>query len=318
MSAGFRWAWGLLDGVARAVAVAVLVVAVALPSFLTNRPVWESLLVAAALLIAVFAEGTYRVWQEARVRNDVATNEALREAEHAKAQAQLASAIQSGNVLRVRNHDATPLGFLWRDQVEALVKNAAGPLEASRFTHSGNIAHWLEVLDDLAKQVGQGRELTPSASWDAYVERMDVFRLGLDVQLSEGEHIRGELFDDGLDAARGSELVRAWLRAVDEVFSPVPRLRDMLQSDLPHGMAASYEGLSEEESRNVWHVDVQHQRMQPLLTVVTPYVEALKGAMSATPTPATWRPCVSDGACADLHGAACCTDGEDEWADLVE
>lgn len=63
MSIGFRWAWGLLDGFSRALGVVILIAAVALPSFLTARPTWESLLVAAVLLLAIFAEGSYRVWQ---------------------------------------------------------------------------------------------------------------------------------------------------------------------------------------------------------------------------------------------------------------
>jgi len=65
ISTGIRWAWGVLDGIARLVTVVVLLAAVALPSFLTHRPAWESLGVAGMLLLAIFAEGSYRVWRTA-------------------------------------------------------------------------------------------------------------------------------------------------------------------------------------------------------------------------------------------------------------
>ena len=186
--------------------------------------------------------------------------------------------MRSGNVLRVRQHADTVLGVQWRDQVELLVKETAGPLDASRLTHSGNIAHWLQVLDDLAKQVGQGRQLTPSDVWDSYVETMADFKQALDTDLTEGEHMRGQLF--ARTAERGDAMVGNWVRAVDESFVAVPRLREMLRSDDPAGMFATYEGLSEEESKTLWRVDGRLRDLQPLLTVIAPYVEAL---LSDTP-----------------------------------
>jgi hypothetical protein len=65
---GARWAWGLLDGFSRALAVAVLIAAVALPSYLTARPAWESAVAAGVLLLAMFGEGAYRVWNDAEAR----------------------------------------------------------------------------------------------------------------------------------------------------------------------------------------------------------------------------------------------------------
>jgi hypothetical protein len=194
---------------------------------------------------------------------------------HAKAQAQLAAAMRSGNVLRIRQHADTVLGFQWRDQVELLVKEAAGPLDASRLTHSGNLAHWLQVLDDLAKQVGEGRRLTPSVEWESYVETMADFKQALDTDLTKGEHIRDELF--ARTAERGDEGVNAWVDTVNNLFSTVPRLREMLRGDDPAGMFATYEGLSDEESKVLWRVDQRLRALQPLLTVVAPYVEALRG-----------------------------------------
>jgi hypothetical protein len=177
----------------------------------------------------------------------------------------------------VRNQADEPLGFAWRDEVEALVREAAGELDASRLTHSGNIAHWRDLLDDLARQAAEGREFAPSKSWDAYVETMGKFKQDLDAELTEGERIRGELFTHVLDADQGDTTVRAWLRGVDNSFAPVPRLRQMLRNPYPAGASATYEDLSEAESRNVWHVDLRLQELQPLLAAVAPYVQALKG-----------------------------------------
>jgi len=73
------------------------------------------------------------------------------------AESQLASAIRSGNVLRVRGQSESQLGYQWRDETESLVKVSAGELDASRFAHSGDIAHWLQRLDDLAQQGGERR-----------------------------------------------------------------------------------------------------------------------------------------------------------------
>ena len=192
---------------------------------------------------------------------------------HAKAQ--LAAAVRSGNVLRVRQHADTVLGLQWRDQVELLVKETAGALDASRLTHSGNSAHWLQVLDDLAMQVGQGRQLTPSGAWDSYVETMANFKQALDTDLTEGEHISGELLAQTVE--RGDAMVSAWVRGVEESFVDVSRLREMLRSDNSAGMFATYEGLSEEESKTLWRVDCRLRELQPLLAVIAPYVEALKG-----------------------------------------
>lgn len=277
MNTGVRWAWGLLDGLSRAIAVVVLVAAVALPSFLTDRPVWQSLLVVGVLLLAIFAEGTYRVWYEAEARGVLGRESARDADDQTKASAQLAAAIRSGNVLRVRGHMVSPLGLQWRDEVEAFIKDAAGELDASRLTHSGDISHWLQLLDDLARQAGEDRTLTPSGGWDSYVTRMGDFKQALDIHLGDGEHIRRELFDRSLDAEQGEAMVGAWLRAVNDSFEPVPRLLGMSQDNSLAGMFATYEGLPDDESRNVWRVDVRLQDLQPLLTAVTPYVEALQG-----------------------------------------
>jgi hypothetical protein len=45
---------------------------------------------------------------------------------HESAERQLAAAIRSGNVLRVRGDSQSQLGYQWRDEVEALVKASAG------------------------------------------------------------------------------------------------------------------------------------------------------------------------------------------------
>lgn len=196
-----------------------------------------------------------------------------------RAEGQLAAAIRSGNVLRVRGQSGSQLGFQWRDEVEVLVKESAGELDASRFAHSGNIAHWLQCLDDLARQVGAGpRTLAPSKSWDAYVEGMTAFRLALDARLTVGERLRMELFSHTLNVELGKVKVAAWLQEVDKAFSTVPRLREMLRGGAsPAGMWATYEGVSEGESKNIWRLDERLQHLQPLLTVVAPYVEALRG-----------------------------------------
>jgi hypothetical protein len=195
------------------------------------------------------------------------------------AESQLAAAIRSGNVLRERGQSASQLGYQWRDEVEALVKASAGELDASRFAHSGNIAHWLQRLDDLAQQVGTGtRTLTPSGSWDAYVEAMTAFRKALDVRLTEGERLHTELFAHALDVAEGKAKVTAWLKDVDDSLAPVPRYREVLRDAVsPEDQWATYEGISEDESKVVWRLDERLQHLQPLLTVVAPYVEALRG-----------------------------------------
>jgi hypothetical protein len=195
------------------------------------------------------------------------------------AEGQLAAAIRSGNVLRVRGQSDSRLGFQWRDEVETLVKASAGELDASRFAHSGNIAHWLQCLDDLAQQVGAGtRTLVPSGSWDAYVQAMTAFRQALDACLTEGERLRAELFAHTLDVEAGKAKVAAWLQDVDDSLAPVPRYREVLRGAVsPASQWATYEGISEEESKTVWRLDERLQHLQPLLTVVAPYVEALRG-----------------------------------------
>lgn len=196
-----------------------------------------------------------------------------------RAEGQLAAAIRSGNVLRVRGQSESQLGYQWRDEVEALVTASAGELDASRFAHSGNISHWLQCLDDLAQQVGAGtRTLAPSEPWDAYVEAMAALRQALDARLSEGERLRTELFSHTLDVEEGKAKVTAWLWDVDDSLAPVPKYRDVLRGAVsPEDQWATYEGISEEESKVVWRLDERLQHLQPLLTVVAPYVEALRG-----------------------------------------
>jgi len=107
---------------------------------------------------------------------------------------------------------------------------------------------------------------------------MGDFKEALDRDLSGGEQIRTELCS-GAEAEQGEAVVSAWLRKVDGSFATVPRLREMLRpTEYPSGMSATYEGLSEEEGRSVWRVEVRLQDLQPLLVVVAPYVEALRGA----------------------------------------
>lgn len=198
-----------------------------------------------------------------------------RRGDHATAQAQLAAAVRSGNILRVREQADGGLGFDWRDQVEILVKEAAGPLDASRLTHSGNVAHWLAVLDDLARQVGGGRQLTPSGSWDAYVQAMAGFTRALDTTLTDGERLRNELFDQPTEQ---DARVDAWLRSVDDSLGTLPRLLEVVKADGAPGMSASYDGMSDEQSKVIWRLDRHLQNMQPLLTALAPYVEALESA----------------------------------------
>lgn len=195
------------------------------------------------------------------------------------AESQLAAAIRSGNVLRVRGQSASQLGYQWRNEVEALVKASAGELDASRFAHSGDIAYWLERLDELAQQVSAGtKTLAPSELWDAYVEAMTALRSALDARLTEGEHLRTELFSHVLDVKEGRAKVTAWLEDVDDALAPVPRYREVLRGAVsPEDQWATYEGISEEESEVVWRLDERLQHLQPLLTVVAPYVEALRG-----------------------------------------
>jgi hypothetical protein len=194
-------------------------------------------------------------------------------------ESQLAAAIRSGNVLRVRGQSVSQLGYQWRDEVEVLVKASAGELDASRFAHSGDIAHWLRCLDELAQQVSAGtRALTRSESWDAYVEAMTAFRGDLDGRLAEGERLRTDLFSHTLEVEQGRAKVSAWLKDVDDALAPVPRYRDVLRGAVsPAHMFATYEGISEEESKVVWRLDERLQHLQPLLTVVAPYEEALRG-----------------------------------------
>lgn len=195
------------------------------------------------------------------------------------AESQLAAAVRSGNVLRVRNQSDSPLSYQWRDEVEALVKESAGELDASRFTHSGDIVHWLRCLDELAQQVSAGTKmLRPSESWDAYVEGMMAFRQDLGAHLAEGERLRTELFSRALDLENGRTRVTAWRKDVDDALAPVPRYRDALRkaASPPHRFA-TYEGISQEESKVVWRLDEHLQYLQPLLTAIEPFVEALKG-----------------------------------------
>jgi len=196
-----------------------------------------------------------------------------------RAEAQLAAAIRSGNVLRVRGQSESPLGYQWQDEVEALIKASAGELDASRFAHSGNIAHWLERLDDLAQQVSTGtRTLAPSEPWDAYVKTMTAFRQALDEHLTEGESLRNKLFPPTLDVTEGEAKVTAWLQDVDDSLSAIPRYRDVLRAAVsPEHQWATYEDISEQESKNLWRLDQPLQYLQPLLTGVALYVEALRG-----------------------------------------
>jgi hypothetical protein len=195
------------------------------------------------------------------------------------AERQLAAAIRSGNVLRVRGDSHSQLGYQWRDEVEALVKVSAGELDASRFAHSGDIAHWLQRLDDLAQQVSAGtRTLAPSDRWDAYVETMMAFQQALDLRLTEGERLRSELFSKMYGIEMSTAKVVDWLQSVDDSLAPLPRYRDILRGAVsPEDQWATYEGMSEEEGKIVWRLDQRLQHLQPLLAVVAPYVEALRG-----------------------------------------
>jgi hypothetical protein len=122
------------------------------------------------------------------------------------------------------------------------------------------------------------RTLAPSDRWDAYVETMTAFQQALDLRLTEGERVRTELFSKLYGIEFNTAKVEVWLQSVDDSLSPLPRYRDILRGAVsPPYVFATYEGMSEEESKVVWWLDERLQHLQPLLTVIAPYVEALRG-----------------------------------------
>jgi hypothetical protein len=198
---------------------------------------------------------------------------------HARAEAQLAAAIRSGNCLRAGDYEKSPLGLWWYPRVEALVKVMVGELEASRLNSRRGLESWIAYLDDLASRLAtSGQQLTPSDAWDSYVERVDGFRQDLGTDISEGEAMRGEVFDAAkLDRDNAEAKVNAWLECVQETFASVPELRGLPTSPYAPGLMMGYEGLSQEQSVPVWRLYSRLDELGPVLDVIAPYVQALKG-----------------------------------------
>jgi hypothetical protein len=150
MSVGVRWAWGLLDGLSRAIAVGILIAAVALPSFLTDRPAWESALIAGVLLLVMFAEGAYRVWQEADIR----------EPAHPDRQTDatavwLSEQLSAGNELLARWHAGTP-SYNATEQIQ-------GAAEWEHETQARLAERLPEYAGHFGLEVGFGREFAQYA-----------------------------------------------------------------------------------------------------------------------------------------------------------
>jgi hypothetical protein len=202
---------------------------------------------------------------------------AARRKSRERATRQLVATVKSGNVLRVRGHGDGPLGVEWRDEVMAMVKQSAGERQASAFEGSQSIDHRLQCLRELARRLPGS--FAASESWDAYVDRMTTFRQALDALLAEGERLRTELSSKTLDAEPGAAKTEDWMHEVDESFEGLPLLRERLHSRLGEGLRNS-DGISEVESESVWRLSVHLEALQPLRTVVVPYVEALRGGQA--------------------------------------
>jgi hypothetical protein len=82
MTAGARWAWDVFDKGARVVAIVAVLALTLVSGLLLHRPAFIIGVVAVLAVIAVFAEGAYRVWLDA----DSAAQVAIRElgAEHSR------------------------------------------------------------------------------------------------------------------------------------------------------------------------------------------------------------------------------------------
>jgi hypothetical protein len=200
-----------------------------------------------------------------------------RDAAQARAEVQLATALRSGHVLRGRGHGQSALGLQWYSQVETLIKEMFGELEASRLNTRRGLEGWIKSLDDLAG-LAQSRRLTPSNGWDAYVERMAGFRQDLKTDVNEGEGMRGEVFSEArVDLKQTGAKVTSWLEKVDRTFSSVSELRGLPSSDRPAGMQVVYTGLSEKASAVAWRLEHRLEELVPTLAVIEPYVQALKG-----------------------------------------
>jgi hypothetical protein len=199
--------------------------------------------------------------------------------DHACAERQLAAAIRSGNCLRDRGHGLSPLGLQWYRQTEALVQEIAGELDASRLNSRRGLEAWISYLDDLAAQATEGgRQLTPSDSWDAYVERMNGFRQDVGTAIAEGDAMRGDVFEAAkVDRASAEAKVNSWLGLVQEAFGSVSELRGLPTSPYAPGIMVGYEGLSQEQSVPVWRLYSRLDELGPVLYIVAPYVQALKG-----------------------------------------
>jgi hypothetical protein len=235
------------------------------------------------------------VWQRAlRMQRDEARTE-LRRLERSlaaneddemwqeRAEAQLAAAIRSGNVLRRWPSDSSPLLRQWGRRTRTLVHEIAGDLEATRLTGT-NLLRWLARLDDLAGSVTTGaRALSPSESWDRYVYVMRAFRDGLELAAREGERIRTMFLErDTPTHDEAERQVDAWLQSVDEVLGLTPDLRSMFPSPYPVGTGFRYEGLSDEVSNVLGRLDHRLEALKPFLQPVDAYVQAL-GATNYDP-----------------------------------
>jgi hypothetical protein len=234
--------------------------------------------------IAAQASGMTVARREAAIRQYERTRAQEAEALEAKqaqarAEAQLGAAIRSGNCLRARGYEQSALGLQWQTHTEALIKDLMGELEASRLSHRKGVEAWVDFLDDLASRLSaSGRDLTPSDAWASYVETTNGFRRDLEVDINEGEAMRAEVFEEAKhDRGSAEARVAAWLRLDQETFDPVPELRELPSSQHPAGMMVGYAGLSQEESVPVWRLDRRLQELGPVLTVILPYVQALKG-----------------------------------------
>jgi hypothetical protein len=140
MTVGAGWLWGLLDGFARAGAVLALLIGVSVLSVLSHRPAWIIIGAGVAVLVVVFAEGTYRVEQASGV--------ALAEQSNTVAD-RLGELADEGMLIRDEIPEGGAWGFRGADRFQEVIKHWQLRVEAEvRRNAREQLDYWLEDPDD--------------------------------------------------------------------------------------------------------------------------------------------------------------------------
>jgi hypothetical protein len=191
-------------------------------------------------------------------------------------EAQLAAAIRAGRALPATVSPSS-LRQSWDRETVVLCREAVGELEAARFTPGETVQARLDRLDELAAQAAT-RDLTPSASWEGYVDAMRAVRDNIAHLARTGQALRDEFFaGDGLSLDEARTRVDAWTQSMDEAFAPAPDLRAGLESPFPPGTGFRYTGLSDEVSNVLGRIDHRLPAIETIQSHLEAYVGALDG-----------------------------------------